>query len=102
MFNYLARQCMDDSKRWFPNNEHDLVHHALALGGEVGEVQNIIKKLQRGDLDLSNAVTKNDLSMEITDVLIYLLNLAAILRIDLYKTYKAKRAFNEKRWGNSA
>jgi len=97
----LATVCLEDSKRWFPGETNgDLVHHTLSMAGEVGEVANIVKKIQRGDLKLSDAVVLHDLREEVVDVFIYLLNLAGILNIDLYKGFAAKRAINEKRWGN--
>lgn len=94
----LAKQCNEDSARWFPE-ANNLFHHALGLGGEVGEFQNIVKKVDRGSLDIKVPQVRYDLAMELTDVLIYVLNLAGLMHIDLEQTYKMKRAENEKRFG---
>jgi NTP pyrophosphatase (non-canonical NTP hydrolase) len=95
----LAMQCQEDSQRWFPDANH-VPHHALSLAGEVGELCNIVKKLERGSLDIRDAGVRYDLAMELTDVYIYLLNLAGLLKVDLEKAYMYKRSENEKRFGN--
>jgi NTP pyrophosphatase (non-canonical NTP hydrolase) len=97
----LEKQCLDDSIRWFGdtvNIEGAIPHHALALAGEVGEFANIVKKIDRGSLDSREPRVRHDLAMELTDVLIYVLNLGALLRIDLEESYKIKRAENEQRF----
>jgi NTP pyrophosphatase (non-canonical NTP hydrolase) len=101
LLNKLAEQCLEDSARWFPGHTNNsLTHHVLALAGEVGEVANIVKKLERGDLSLGNPAVVHHLREEVADVFIYLLNIAGIMKVDLYKAYCEKRAINEKRWGN--
>lgn len=95
----LARQCVTDSERWFPDSNH-VPHHTLSLCGEVGEVANIVKKIERGSLNIKDARVRYDLAMEITDAFIYLLNLAGLLGIDLEKAYMHKRAENEKRFNH--
>jgi NTP pyrophosphatase (non-canonical NTP hydrolase) len=75
------------------------MHHTVSLCGEVGEVANWVKKIDRGDVKLEDALTQHELREEIADVFIYLLNLAGLLNVDLYKAYCEKRAINEKRWG---
>jgi NTP pyrophosphatase (non-canonical NTP hydrolase) len=98
----LSIQCVQDSMRWFgdtvSHEGHYLVHHSLALAGEVGEFCNIVKKIDRGSLDYDSAEVKYDLAMELADVFIYTLNLAGVLKIDLAQAYKAKRVENEKRF----
>lgn len=96
----LTKQCVEDSARWFPGTSISLVHHCLGLAGEAGEFIDIVKKIDRGTLDPKNAAVRRNLAMEITDVFIYVLNIAAVLGIDLEETYKMKRAENEKRFGN--
>jgi hypothetical protein len=93
----VAQQCDQDSELWFPKS-HNLTEHVLSMGGEVGEVQNITKKILRGSLDLNDASTRFALIMENTDVLIYNMNVAAILRYDPYMAYMTKRMENEKRF----
>lgn len=96
----LSVQCREDSERWFPEIAHSIVHHALGLGGETGEFLDWIKKLDRGSADLKDANTRFEVMMELTDVYIYVLNLAALLGVDLEKSYAHKRARNEQRFGN--
>jgi len=97
----LEKQCLDDSARWFGDTidfDGAIPHHALALAGEVGEFANIVKKIDRGSLDSREPRVRHDLAMELTDVLIYVLNLGALLRVDLEEAYKIKRAENEQRF----
>lgn len=94
----MALQCVADSKRWFPNVTDSIPHHTLAMAGEVGEFANIVKKIERGDLDIHDAATRNKLAMELTDVMVYLLNIAGLLRINLAVTYDVVRKHNEKRF----
>lgn len=94
----VAQQCERDSLLWFPQS-HNLTEHALSLAGEAGEVANKVKKILRGSDDLNDSRVRFNLIMENTDVLIYNMNLAAILRYDPYMAYMTKRAENEKRFG---
>jgi NTP pyrophosphatase (non-canonical NTP hydrolase) len=96
----LAQQCVRDSERWFgdTNAPHSILHHTVALCGEVGEFANLVKKIDRGSLDPKDAKTRHEMTMELTDVYIYLLNLAGILGVDLEAAYKVKRAENERRF----
>lgn len=105
----LVRQCQRDSVRWFPtvskdeaadgNITRELVHHVLSLCGEAGELANKIKKLDRGTESLDDELFAFDVRDELTDTFIYLLNVAALLKMDLLKEYLRKRDFNEKRFG---
>lgn len=96
LFKVLQSDSHQASLRWFPETAVDLGHHALALCGEAGEVANVVKKLQRGSLETSEG--RDRLKGELADVLIYLLNCAAILQINLGQEYLKKQAFNEKRF----
>lgn len=96
----LADECMKDSARWFGEEKaRDIVHHSLSLCGEAGEVGNIVKKIDRGTLWLNDPGTGKKLDMELADVFIYLLNLAAIRGLDLEQAYYEKREINERRFG---
>lgn len=55
----------------------------LALTGEVGELANIIKKVNRGDYDEYNNIPVEEVENEIADIAIYLSLLAKRLNIDL-------------------
>src|SRR4051795_12373064 len=54
----IARQCVADGKRWFPETAEALPFTALALCGEVGELANIVKKIARGSLNIKDAKTR--------------------------------------------
>jgi NTP pyrophosphatase (non-canonical NTP hydrolase) len=90
---------MQDSETWFPEQAHDLVFMALAMAGEVGEFCNVLKKIERGSLE-HDPESHLSLAMELTDVFIYMANIAAVLNIDLGKAYDQKREFNAERFGD--
>lgn len=95
----LGKKALDDSRRWFPKTSESIAFTALALGGEVGEVQNIVKKIERGSLSFGDARVRYDLNMEIADVFTYLVLLAGQMNVDLIKLYHLKRIENERRFG---
>lgn len=99
-FARIAHQCMQDSERWFGDSytTRSLAFMALALAGEVGELCNEIKKIERGSQSIQDAAVRYRLMMETTDVFIYLANIAGLLNIDLSESYKHVRALNEKRF----
>lgn len=97
----LVLQCKLDSQRWFPdtwNDDTSLLYQAVALAGEVGELCNLVKKVQRGTLSLEEA--RAELGEEAIDVLIYLCNIFALLEVDPVKIYAIKRRRNEARFGD--
>lgn len=96
----LSIQCVNDSERWFGDTHaaHSIPHHTLALAGEVGEFANIVKKIDRGSLSMNDAKVRVDLAMELTDIFVYLLNLAGLCGVDLEKSYERVRGLNEKRF----
>lgn len=114
---FLAKQCVEDSERWFGDSGkvHDLPHHTHGLNGELTEVWEIviammgaqvaagkftelIKKIDRGSYQMTDPSISSKLAEELTDVFIYILNLAGILKVDLYKEYNKKRQANESRF----
>jgi NTP pyrophosphatase (non-canonical NTP hydrolase) len=112
LLNQLRDQCARDSMNWFPEamslqgeegeKEHHLIHHTLSLCGEAGELANLVKKVDRGTLKLDAEIVQFDLADELTDVFIYVLNVAALLRVDLLHHYIAKRNKNIERFGKKA
>ena len=96
----LGRQCQEDSIRWFGDStaKTSLAHHTLALCGEVGELANIVKKIDRGSLDVNDPVVRVHLAEECADVLTYLLNVADMLGVDLETAYHTVRGKNEVRF----
>lgn len=95
--------CSWDSERWFPNTTMDLTVHTLGLVGEAGEFADIVKKAMRGTLDPIKNDPDNEtrklLIEELTDVLIYIGNIAFLLQIDLQASFEHKRWINEQRFG---
>jgi len=108
----LAAQMHRDSCAWFPavhdTSEHTVTHAALGLGGETGEVLDVIKKSDICGLVTTCALHadgKHDrvaLRSEIADVLTYLLVLAHECEIDVEAAYDEKRDHNVARWGDPA
>ena len=96
----IQEQCLSDSERWFPDVAHDLIHHALSMAGEVGEFCNLLKKIERGSLRHDNE-SHLELAMELTDVFIYLMNIAAVMNIDIGEAYDYKRKVNIDRFGSA-
>jgi NTP pyrophosphatase (non-canonical NTP hydrolase) len=100
----LQDRAIRDSRAWFPTvhatRQSALVHFALGIAGEVGELVNLIKKANRSDdFDGFTGEHYKDLAFEIADVAIYLLDIASELDIDLADAIEDKRAVLIKRWG---
>lgn len=94
----LAQGAVADSGTWFPRNAGDVFFTAACLSGEVGEVLNYLKKIERGS-DVWDADMRAKVSEEVADVFTYLLKLAGELDLDLYSAYQKKREINEARFG---
>jgi len=76
---------------WEGGVKADPLFHATELGGEVGEVLNVAKKLHRESMGWRGSrATVDDLAEEIGDVLICLDKLAAQFGIDLAVATTAK------------
>jgi NTP pyrophosphatase (non-canonical NTP hydrolase) len=95
-FAALCRSAQRDSDQWFPETSTDLGHIALALGGEVGEVQNIVKKIERGTDTLENL--RGRLRDELADVFTYFLDVCFLVDADILYDYFTKHAFNDERF----
>ncbi|MFI9817959.1 MazG nucleotide pyrophosphohydrolase domain-containing protein [Saccharothrix variisporea] len=76
-----------------------LVHIALALAGEVGELANVVKKYDRGDIPFDD--TLKLLPDELADIFIYLIKLSYQTGIDLESAFLNKLDVNEKRFANA-
>lgn len=95
----MSREALEDSERWFPElPTADIVMKVLCLSGEVGELANEVKKVERGDFEYDEKLEA--MRSEIADIFTYLLDLCAALNVDLVNEYYKKRAFNEQRFGN--
>jgi len=97
----LAVEVMSDSEKWFGSQDdtdhHSLENIALCLVGEVGELCNYVKKLNRGDEATEETLAAMD--EEAVDTFIYLLKYAAFRDLDLFEGYLKKREKNARRFG---
>lgn len=100
--NEIVEQCVEDTKEWFPLKTKDIGYFTVCLAGEVGEFANLIKKAMRGTHDLSDEQFFKDVAFELTDVLIYVANIAGALNLNLEELYKIKRNFNHERFGKTS
>ena len=64
MFKNAKGEMQHSGRDWSPND------WAVATGGEMGEAMNVLKKIRRGDMTMSEARPK--LAQEFADVVIYL------------------------------
>lgn len=108
----LGDQVLADSRFWFGNHDDDdlwreAVHFALGIGGESGEVLDVIKKadvcggfMPSCDKHADGKHSIESLGAEMADLLIYLVGMAALLGVDLEAEYARKRAVNIERWGD--
>ena len=71
-------------------NVKNLAFHGLELGGEVGEAQNVMKKLDRWTQDIPGKINPGTgvpmLAEELADVIICVDMIAAIYDIDLVES----------------
>lgn len=73
-----------------------IMEWGCAIGGEAGELQNVLKKIRRAELGLAGSRVlrpKRDAANEMADVIIYIDLLAARMGIDLEAAIADK--FNE-------
>jgi NTP pyrophosphatase (non-canonical NTP hydrolase) len=80
-FNDYQTQAKTTAK--YPDVENNLYYPALGLGGEVGEIQNKIKKIMRDNEGILKEEVRQDLISELGDVLWYCAALASELKVDL-------------------
>ena len=93
----MSIQAGQDSRRWFPTAATSLVHMSLGLGGETGEFQNLVKKIDRGDATVQEL--RHRLHDELADIFTYYLAIADLTGLDILGAYYVKRQFNEARFG---
>jgi NTP pyrophosphatase (non-canonical NTP hydrolase) len=92
-----------NSKFWFPglysdNGPNLKMYFGLALGGEVGELENFIKKEIRGD-GRRQKWSRIPIGLEMVDILIYLLLLAKEYEINIEDFIPIKTRILYERWG---
>jgi NTP pyrophosphatase (non-canonical NTP hydrolase) len=96
----LAKQAGEDGHRWFPEVQH-LPHQVLSLAGEVGELANLVKKVDRGTDTFDDL--RHQMISELMDVFVYAFAAAALLGIkDLDQMYANTRNLNELRFNKSS
>ncbi len=81
--NFSEYQAQAKSTANYPDVEKNLYYPALGLGGEVGEMQNKIKKIMRDDGGTLREEVRQNLIDELGDVLWYCAAMAIELHIDL-------------------
>lgn len=69
---------------------------ALAMAGEVGELCNLLKKELRSGGKIDN---QKEISMEIPDILFYLIQFATDRHIDIDEVWKTKMKHNSAKYG---
>lgn len=88
--------------KWKPYSPEDQRFLALSVGGEVGEMQNLVKKEWRGDLEEQETraykVWRLKLAQEMADVRMLLEVLASCFDINLDKACEGKIDVNLARW----
>ncbi len=78
----------------------NLQHAAIATSGEVGEFNNVVKKIMResGHDGNVNPQLWENLKEEAADIFIYLVKIGIMLGMDLEGEYFKKMKFNEQRF----
>lgn len=100
----LAASSLGRSIRWFPAPHQRgvgdaILHMALGVAGETGEIVEIIKKLhQDGKVSSLADSGDRDLGHEIVDVITYCLNLAALCGVNLDLAFDQKVEICEERY----
>jgi NTP pyrophosphatase (non-canonical NTP hydrolase) len=84
-----------EQERGFSNQT--VIHQALLLGEEVGELFCALRKHVGLKIDSSKINIKQSISDELADVLIYLVSIANRCDVDLEKALQDKEAINSKR-----
>lgn len=107
----MAHASLANSKRWFPDvhargAEATTVHFALGIGGEAGEVLDVIKKadvcgglMDSCAMHLDGKHSRLALENELADLFTYTLALAEHLDVNLRAAWLRKQAECEQRWG---
>lgn len=85
-------------KKWPAYGDEDRHFLALALGGEVGELQNLVKKEWRGSFAVHDREFLAKIGEEMADIRIYLDLLARGFGVDLDRACEEKIPELLKRW----
>ena len=85
----------------YSDRDSELQYLALALGGEAGELQNLVKKIIRRKYHTeghSSDGMEKEIPPEMVDVMYYLFRMADLLGVDLDKAFAEKMAVNRARY----
>lgn len=91
-------------KFWDIKSEEDFLNRLLflsvAISGEVGEFNNLVKKLYRSKFYKEEELENIDerIREEFIDIFIYLLTIAILMNIDIEKEFLKKLEYNKKRF----
>ena len=94
----LALQAQRDTERELKDVPcvHSIPHHTLELIGSAGELAGIVQRVERGELKSGDALVRHRMAMALTEAFEDMLNVAALLDVDLEKTYMMVRANKER------
>jgi NTP pyrophosphatase (non-canonical NTP hydrolase) len=76
-------------------NDQSKIQKCLMLGEEVGELFKAVRKAENIKIDRNSDV--GSVENELSDVLIFILEIANMYGIDLEKAFRAKEVINSKR-----
>ena len=77
-------------------NIQELEHLAVCLTGEIGEFCNLLKKVVRGDVELSKI--KSNMGEELADCFIYLMKISNQFNVDIESEFIKKVNDNKNRY----
>lgn len=86
----------------YTDQDVEILYVSNALGGEMGELQNKVKKYIRQKYWTtahSTGSEKESINEEVADILFYVARLSELLSIDMEKEFKKKMEENVKRYG---
>lgn len=90
-FDTIRKANIERDKVWNPDKKLTPLFRATELAGEVGEALNVVKKLEREKLGLvGSRSNKDQLAMELADIMICVDLLAIEYGIDMAGAYAAK------------
>lgn len=99
-FSALRKANQERQNLWDADNKISLTYRGNELGGECGELQNILKKLERAQLGLKGSrATLEQAAQELGDVIICADLIAADLGIDLWEATRRKFNATSKKHG---
>lgn len=93
----IIESAVKDNEDWFPKVAANPFFMTACLAGEVGEVLNLLKKVERGTHPWNDEMREQVIE-ELADAFTYLVSVAGILKADLAEAYWAKRQINATRF----